>query len=148
MQSTPPNKLADAMYQAFDNRGVEKMLRERLNKNILDSIPSWQLMEFVANTAEIEGWQEDLIRAALLEQPDSPAMTRVAVYDPINEAIEKNKKTTGTAGEVARVASSLVKVLNQASPSDLRPEVFTALYKDLKDLYSEYSKLSEGVTAK
>jgi hypothetical protein len=141
------DKLIETMVQAFDNRSVERMLRERLNKNILEWIPTKELISLVVIAASTQGWTEDLVQAALLEQPDSVAISRFAVYDPLTALIEKNKKSAGTASEVAQVVSCLLKVLNQTAPSDIRPEIFTGLHNNLKDLYTEYTKLSEGVTA-
>jgi hypothetical protein len=144
---TESEKLSGMMLVAFDNRSVGRMLQERLNKNVLDLIPNVDMMMFVVKAAAAEGWTEDLIQAALLEQPDSLAVSSFAVYEPLTALIEKNKKSAGTGSEIARVVSCLLKVLNQTSPSDIRAEVFTTLHNDLKDLYSEYAKLSEGVTA-
>lgn len=141
------DRLIDTLLQAFDNRSAEKMLRERLNRNIVDSIPNVELMTYVAKAAAAEGWTDDLVNAALLEQPDSRAVRRFAVYEPLSALADKNRKSAGTGSEIARVVSCLLKVLNQTSPSDIKPEVFTALHNDLKDLYSEYAKLSAGVTA-
>ncbi|HKV32910.1 MAG TPA: effector-associated domain EAD1-containing protein [Pyrinomonadaceae bacterium] len=141
------DKLIETMLQAFDNRSIEKTLRERLNKNIVDLIPNKELMTFVVKAAATERWTEDLVEAALLEQPDSLAIRRLAVYDPLTALIEKNKKSAGTGSEIAQVVSCLLRVLNQTSPSDIKPEIFTVMHQDLKDLYSEYTKLSEGVTA-
>lgn len=146
-RASESDKLIETMLQAFDNRSFERTLRERLSKNIVDLIPTKELMTFVVKAAATEGWIEDLVNAALLEQPDSLAIRRLAVYEPLTALIEKSKKSAGTGSEIARVVSCLLKVLNQTSPSDIKPEVFTVMHQDLKDLYSEYTKLSEGVTA-
>jgi hypothetical protein len=74
-----PDKLLEAMLMAFDNRTVEKMLRERLNKNVLDFVRNKELLTDVVKAAAAEGWTEDLIKAALFEQPDSLAVKRVAI---------------------------------------------------------------------
>ena len=141
------DRLIERMVQAFDNRSVGKMLQERVGKNVLDLIPTTDLITFVVKAAAAEGWTEKLLEAALVEQPDSLAIRRFAVYEPLTALIDAKKKSAGTGSEIARVVSSLLKVLHQTSPSDIKPEAFTKLNNELKALYTEHAKLSEGVTA-
>ncbi len=142
------NKLTEAMLQAFDKLSLERMLKTRLDKRILDCVPDTDLMNYIVNAATSQGWSEDLIAAALLEQPDSQAIRRLAVLDPLASLIRDNgPKSVGMSGEVSRVISALLKVLNQTPPENIRPEIFTELNNNLKDLYAEYARLSEGVTA-
>jgi hypothetical protein len=149
MTASDSNKLTEAMLQAFDKQGLENMLTKRLDKKILDLVPDTDLMNYVVNAATSQGWSEDLIAAALVEQPDSQAIRRLAVVDPLASLISnRSPKLVGTGGEVSRVISALLKILNQTPPQDIRPEVFTELDNNLKDLYVEYALLSEGVTAK
>ena len=142
-------KLTETMLQAFDNQSVERMLKERLNKKIVDLIPNKELMTHVVQAAAAAGWTEDLIKAALIEQPDSQALRRFAVFEPLSALItnQRSKKSAGTGSEIARVVSHLLKVLNQTPPHNIKPETFSALHNELKDLYSEHAKLSEGITA-
>jgi hypothetical protein len=146
--ATNPNKLTEAMLQAFDKHSLENMLKTRLDKKVLDFVPDADLVNYVVNAATSQGWSEDLIAAALLEQPDNQAIKRVAIGDPLASLInDVGAKSIGTAGEVSRVISGLLKVLNQTPPQNIRPEIFTELNNNLKDLYVEYARLSGGVTA-
>lgn len=142
-------RLTETMLQAFDNQCLERMLNERLDKKIVDLIPNKELMTYVVKAAAAAGWTEDLIKAALIAQPDSQALRRLAVFEPLTALIHnhRSKKSPDTGGEIARVVSHLLKVLNQTPPHNIKPETFSALHNELKDLYSEHARLSEGITA-
>ncbi len=138
-------KLIKAMLQAVDNHSLERMLKEHLDKKIVDFIPNPELITYVVDRAAAEGWTEDLIKAALMDQADSHAIKRVAVFDPLETLIDNQVKKTSTGSEVAQVVSLLLKVLHQTPPQNISPETFTQLDNDLKDLYREYARLSEGI---
>jgi pectin methylesterase-like acyl-CoA thioesterase len=72
-------ELRDALCAAFDQESLDQMLRLRLGKDRAHLVGSGNLQAVVfklINVAVREGWQSDLIRAALACNPGSPALQR------------------------------------------------------------------------
>jgi hypothetical protein len=71
--------LRDALCAAFDQDSLHQMLRVRLDKNLADLVGPGGLRTVVFNVIDVavrEGWQRDLIRASLEDNPGNPALRR------------------------------------------------------------------------
>jgi serine/threonine-protein kinase len=72
-------ELRDALCAAFDQDSLDQMLRFRLDKDRSHLVGSGDLRTVIFKLITIaarEGWQADLIRAALTSNPGNPALQR------------------------------------------------------------------------